>query len=1365
MMANDLSTQGRIELDILVKNARQAISDVDEFVSTTQGIDPAVKRAVGALSNAGQAFDSSKKSTKGATAEIKDYGKQVEALNRQLDVLKKQQREITAKSLAGLNLPNALPTGRDGLGRFSAASVKNLPDADLDQLLKSYELQRESVESLARTEQTNRAKYQALIEKTVQTELEGISKVSSARSAAYSKAYAEASALDQQAASERDSKRYATIPNARRNTASPIAAAQAQAEYAAQDLKTVGSSFGDVDGKARAASQSIVSARYALYDVSTTATVAATALLGTATAVTALGISYESSFTDVERTTQASGDALERIRGQLLGLQRTIPLAFSDITDIAALGAQLGIADDELSSFTQTIAEFSAATNVDTETTAQSFGSLAELLNLTADQYENLGSAIAYVGVNSVATESEILAMTSRIAASATNAGMAADETIALAGALASLRVAPERAQGVLETYFSTLNTAIADGGAKLDAYAVTAGLASDKVAALVASDPTEFFRRFSVGLSGLDPISLTTRLDALGLSGIRAGEVFTRVSSNLDVFDQALSDSSTSFEEGTFLADVYATRVDDIASKLEILKNSLAELAATAGSALLPTIGPWLDAITEGINRLTNLLDSDVGQVFAGISIAVLAVVGAIAALAGGAALGTASLFALRTAVEGLGWAEATTGARAFASGLVGVNNGSRTAAVGVGVFKGALISTGIGAAVVLLGTLALAFSGAGQSAEDAFEAFTGGTTGLSDALKADTVAYNKAISEGNVEAASSYKILDLALDTNSDKFDDNQQIAANSAAILGIDVKGGAKDATGAIQDNSAALGENTRAWLKNQLIQSDAFKDVASNQDFTDYFSTVGADFDEVIGLAAEGGSAAVEEYFQELEAAARTSGKEFQSAFVEMINPTTGAPLQTLQTGYFGGGWGGETGKGLSDLSNGLDGLGGSVALLGLQDSLAATGDELVETGDDAEETADQFAGLSASVRTLVDYASDLGGVFDRALDLRTGTQSSLDTIADGWQRIRDASKEAADAARDYALELDGLKADRNALQYQLSVAVEYKDSLRAEQIRAELAKTNRDIASTEDDYNDAASASNKTTKGNTAAARENRATLIEMVGSYQEYITTLASSGLTQDQLSSKLKTAKQDFIDQAKEAGFAGGQVVEYAKSFDDMARAIDGVPRNITVGLDKDPAQQALNEFLASIDGSSATVSIAAETSGIEDAKELAFTAWLTRAMQSGSIGDVSTMSEDGLARLRGMFFSTVYSKGSGKTKDDGRSGGGSWREGGYTGDGNPGDEAGVVHKKEWVFDEQATRFYGVDQLAFMQAAARSGGKSSASTGNSGVTSLSAEDRRIIAQSGGVNVRIGWGTIADVSAAYNEDFSRTGGS
>lgn len=427
---------------------------------------------------------------------------------------------------------------------------------------------------------------------------------------------------------------------------------------------------------------SLIAQRYALYDVATTYGVLSAALLASSGYAIKVGADFESSFTNVERTSSAGAASLAGLREELVDLSTQVPLTFAELSKIATLGNQLGIPENAIASFTETVAKFATVTGLSVEAAATAFGSLGELLNLAPEDYDKLGSAIAFVGRNSVATEAEIVALSTRLAASATNAGFSAQEVIALSGALASLRVAPERAQGVLEVYFNRLNTSLAEGGDRLDAFATIAGMTTDQVRELTSSDPNKFFREFAAGLGRLDPVSQTQALEALGLSGIRAGEVFGRVAGNINVFDRALSDANSSYLAGTELTTQYAKVVDDLNSRWMMFVNSVNALVEALSGGAVSGLADLLGVMTQVVNAARDFASNPVARNLAGMVGILATVVGLFFAYRAAVTLATASTFALTTAQAGLAATGTVGGIRGLVTAVLGLRSASAGAA-----------------------------------------------------------------------------------------------------------------------------------------------------------------------------------------------------------------------------------------------------------------------------------------------------------------------------------------------------------------------------------------------------------------------------------------------------------------------------------------------------------------------------------------------------------------------------------------------------------------------------------------------------------------------------------------------------------
>lgn len=982
------------------------------------------------------------------------------------------------------------------------------------------------------------------------------------------------------------------------------------------------------DKSTKQSTQNLSTQRYALYDVASSYGAVSAALLAASTLAIKTGADFESAFTSVQRTieTSATASQIDGIRDSLVEMSTRIPRSFEEITQVATLGNQLGIAAQDLEGFTETVIKASTAFGVSIEETALAFGRIGDLLNVAPEQYEALGSSIALVGVNSVATESQILSLLREISATAGGAGFAANEVVGLSGALASLGVAPERARGSLDTYFATLNRAVANGGDELANFAQVVGVTASELEDMVRTGQGEdIFRGFLEGLADLDNVDTTRALDALNLAQLRVSNTFQRLSQNLDRYDSSQADAAKGWTEQAELARQFDMIVDDLSSQFIMLVNAVNALVEELTGGMVPGIAGVLGGLTDFVNLLRELASSDAVQTMAQFALVIGTVVGVLAALRAGAALATASTIALAQAQAAAGGTGFLRSLGLMVSAMFGYTKVTQGAIVTTWTLRGALLALGralvIGAVLVALTELVFNFSGSMQWLSGVISTLVGGVSNFLNSLS---------VAAGTM--AQAYRVVGPL----SDAF-------ARLAAVFGI----------------SAAAGR----------ASAGAFSKWADGLD---------------------------------------------------------------------------KGSKGSKDASNATAAL--NSALAGMNDRLPTSIDNMKGLGDSAKNTAQE-------VRTVADYANDLGGVFGRAFEIQFGPQTAMDSITLKWIELNEAMRE-------HQATLASLTADRKIAEYFLGVAEAYGDQLRAGELRADLLKIDNDLA-------DAQANVSKETVGNSKAAAQNRGTLQGLVKQYQDYITALAASGADQDTLNRAVAQSEIEFREQARQLGFSDQALQPYLGSLREMTKVINSIPRNITVNVSGlSAAEAAIAEFAARTRASLAggiNVPITTTFDGSGSAKsgraaqlEAQLASWrLTyeRAIRSGA-DNQAVRALDNINRIAAILNS------------------GSYASGGYTGDGGMYQPAGVVHKGEFVFSKKATANLGVGQLSAMHAAAKSGRGyagggavaprvSAPSMPN--VFVLDQAQYQGLVESGRVVVQIGQDQIANATNAANQQYANLG--
>lgn len=1104
----------------------------------------------------------------------------------------------------------------------------------------------------------------------------------------------------------------------------------------------------DYNSELKIQESNLIRGRYALYDVASTYAAVAAATLGAVTATGVFAARYETAFTEIERTTlDASGNVSANIgalREDFLDLSEVIPLSFAELTKIGSLGAQLGIAEKDLTSFTETVAQFARVSGVSAEESALAFGRIGELLNVPATEYRNLGSAISFVAVQSAATDAQIISLTREISAGGAAAGFSAAEIIGLGGALASLGVAPERARGALSTYFGTLNQAVAEGGQSLQDFATVTGFTADELSRLVQQGEGEkVLSGFIRGLNDLDTVQVTTALDRLGLSQLRVEDTFRRLGQNVDFVETQLRNAEQAYANGTFLGDAYAVVLDDVASQFQLLLNSIGRFLATAGQPMLEFLRIALPLTAGFFGALSEFAATDFGQgLFKFLGVATL-LVGALASMRAAAALATASVFAVSSAASILGGTGIIASIRAMSGAISGIGVEAGKSATTVGLLSAAFGT--LAKATVVLGVIAGAielFGIATATAEQKAAKFFGSIEGFSNAVLADTTAWQAGASAIATFAVETERAALATTEANT---------SANNWLSVQSTISSNMGTATQAISDQTIALGENAEEWLRKSLAENEAIQKLANNPEALRAFEELGGNIDDFIRASLRGsGEAYATEILRPLANEIAALQAQDIGGDAELANNISALSqkYQVLYSALV------EAGRASDSLVASQLKLSATGSFLGLGGgakdntklvNIIASG--LVDVSSAADDAGSAIGGVSAKIRTLVDYASDLSSVFGRAFDIRFGSQLAVDDVADSWESLADRIREAR-------MEIDGLTAERSVKEYFLSVANAYGDELRAGVLRGEIADINEKISDTQAD-------ASTELNDNSKAARRNRSVLTGLVKNYQDYITALAESGADQATLNAAVARSQKEFTAQATALGFSNAQLQPYIASFSDMARVIANVPRNITVTANADPALQAINEFVAraraaTSGGINIPVNVVSgDLQTLLNARDRAI------AEQARFSGMGEREAANAMARSVALLNAQIRALRG-------------YASGGYTGRGGKYEPAGVVHKGEYVVPKsQVNQSTGLPyanalggQLPASRGASYAGG-GLVSGGGSMMVELSPTDRAILRAAGGsgdVIIAVDSREIARASNKGNKQIVSEGG-
>ena len=440
-------------------------------------------------------------------------------------------------------------------------------------------------------------------------------------------------------------------------------------------------------------------------------------------AVVKSAMSWESAFAGVKKTNDEVVDSTGNVvysyadlENGLRGLAAQLPASHQEIAGVAEAAGQLGIKSQDVVSFTKTMIDMGESTNLSAEDAASAIAKIANITGLTSDEYQRFGSSVVALGNNFATTESDIVSMANRLAASGTLAGLTNQEILGLATAMSSVGIEAEAGGTAMTQTLSAIESAVAAGGEDLQKFATVAGESAQEFADKWKNHPIEAIQDFIRGLGKLDEKgeSATMVLDDMQLSGVRQSNMLKSLALAADTMTGAVDLSNKAWSENTALTNEASTRYETTESKLKMLKNQVVDMAIDFG-------GPFVDALKNGLEASKPLIQtlSDMAKKFNELSpaqqqhimkwLAISAAAGPALSILGKLTTGLGSMFKVFGSVNS-GIGKLVGKLAPMASGLTGVGSAAGGAAGAASNFGGAvgLLSNPLG--LVVGGAVALA-------------------------------------------------------------------------------------------------------------------------------------------------------------------------------------------------------------------------------------------------------------------------------------------------------------------------------------------------------------------------------------------------------------------------------------------------------------------------------------------------------------------------------------------------------------------------------------------------------------------------------------------------------------------------------
>lgn len=323
---------------------------------------------------------------------------------------------------------------------------------------------------------------------------------------------------------------------------------------------------------------------------------------------------FETAFTGVIKTVDGTEEQLENLKQGIKELAEEIPSSTTEISAVAEAAGQLGIATDDILSFTKTMINLGNSTNLSAEEAASALAKFANITNMSTKDYEKLGSTIVALGNNFATTEADIVSMSTRLASTGELTGLSQAQILALATAMSSVGIEAEAGGSAMSKLLKKIQIATETGGKDLKNFSKVAGMTSEQFKKAFEEDATKALSAFLSGLNDTQRNGKTAIavLEDMGLTEVRLSNTILSLSNASGVLNDAIEVGNKSWNENTALTEEASKRYQTLDSRLKTTGNKFKNLATNMGDKLTPSANKLLDKVDDLIDKFDDLSEEE---------------------------------------------------------------------------------------------------------------------------------------------------------------------------------------------------------------------------------------------------------------------------------------------------------------------------------------------------------------------------------------------------------------------------------------------------------------------------------------------------------------------------------------------------------------------------------------------------------------------------------------------------------------------------------------------------------------------------------------------------------------------------------
>ena len=312
---------------------------------------------------------------------------------------------------------------------------------------------------------------------------------------------------------------------------------------------------------------------------------------------------FETGMANVRKVVDGLNDtnALNDFGAQILELSREIPLPVNQLQELVAAGGRMGIPKDQLIAYTREVSKMAIAFDAVPGDIGEQMGKLATVFNIPIPAIGKLGDVINYLDDNAISKGTEIIDVMRRVAGTAQQVGLGANNVAALASTFLTLGSTVEVAGTSANALIRELSIAELQPKRFQDGLRAL-GMSAKDLKNDMAVDPQNTI------LKVLDRINSMPKSQQIGITtqlfGKEYGDDIAKLSNSITEYRRQLGLLNDPKLNGSMQRE-FAIRQATANFQMQLFKNNIQEVYIAFGNTLLPMLNKWMTSMRPVIGDI----------------------------------------------------------------------------------------------------------------------------------------------------------------------------------------------------------------------------------------------------------------------------------------------------------------------------------------------------------------------------------------------------------------------------------------------------------------------------------------------------------------------------------------------------------------------------------------------------------------------------------------------------------------------------------------------------------------------------------------------------------------------------------------